>query len=122
MAATYVIDEARRLVSSKASGTLTAAEIFDHQARLRADKAFKPDFRQIIDFTEVTEVNLQPDDMYRIADGSPFRAGARRAFIIRRPLLYGLARMFQILTEAHEAEIKIFCSVEEANEWLGLES
>jgi hypothetical protein len=121
MPATYVIDEARRLVLSEASGVLTAAEMFDHQQCLCADPAFQPDFQQLFDFTKVIETKTSIEDVRRLAAESPFRAGARRAFVVARPVCYGLARMFQMLTEKHKTETEIFGDMEEARRWLGLE-
>lgn len=118
----YVIDAARRIVLTKATGILTAAEVRDRQQRLLTDPAFQADFRQFADFAEATEFRTTAEDIRHLAENSPFRAGSKRAFVVPRPNFYGLARMFQTLTEEHRAELRIFYDAAEAMSWLELKS
>jgi len=120
MPVTYHIDASRKLVISKATGILTAADMFVHQARLRSDPMFRPEYSQLADFTEVTEVQVTAEDIRGLATGSPFRARARRALVVPRPVLFGLARMFQAITEGQDAEVRLFDNLAEASRWLGL--
>ena len=121
MPATYQIDASRKLVLSKAIGVLTAAEMFAHDASLHADPLFQPYYSNLADFSEATDVQATGMEIRRLADESPFRSGARRAFVVPAPLLYGVARMFQIFTEEHGVDMQLFDEVALASRWLGIE-
>ena len=122
MPATYQIDASRKLVLSKATGILTPAEMIEHQTALRSDPMFQPDYWQLFDFSETTEAQFTGRDIRRLAYDSPFRSGSRRAFVVPRPLLVGLANMFKTLTEDQGAELQLFDDLAEASRWLGIES
>jgi hypothetical protein len=122
MPATYRIDGARRVVFSSGSGTLTGDEMRGHQARLKSDPEFEPDMDQLMDFTGVEHVTISPQELPQLAYDNPFREGSHRAIVVQQPLQYGLVRMFQVMTESHGAEIRIFHELAEAKRWLGLET
>jgi len=122
MPATYRIDTTRKLVLSSGSGTLTGEEMSDHQSRLKQDPEFRADLDQLMDFTDVEEITVSHEQLQRLAYDSPFGEGSRRAIVVQRPLFYGLARMFQTLTESQGPEVRIFEELAEAKRWLGLET
>ena len=122
MAAQYRIDTERGVVFTNAVGPFTDADATDHQRRLASDPAFRPDLDQLSDYSRVTELQLSAATVRSLALGSPFRAGSRRAFVIpARDARFGVARMFQTLTDDHGAELRIFQDMAEARAWLGLE-
>jgi hypothetical protein len=45
---------------------------------------------------------------------------ARRAFVVTSEVAFGLARMFDILTEDRGHELQVFTTMPEAREWLGM--
>jgi hypothetical protein len=65
-------------------------------------------------------VQATAEDVQGLATGSPFRPGARRALVVPRPVLFGLARMFQAMTEGQGVEVRLFDNLAEASQWLGL--
>ena len=116
----YTIDLERRLVSSSASGDVTASEVLDHQNRLMSDPDFDPTFRQIIDFSETKSVSVSSDDIRRLAARNFFAHGSRRCIVAPTAEIFGLARMFQTFRELSggEEEMQIFKDRKDALHWL----
>lgn len=116
----YQIDIARRLVISRARGTLTDQDLLSHAAALARDLRFRPDMRQLADFREVTKIEIATGTVRQMAGLNPFRVGSRRAFVVGTEGAYGLARMYQILRDRDPDELEVFRALEPALEWLGL--
>jgi len=119
MAASYKIDKERRLVMSTGSGVLTLADLLAHQEKLLADPDFSPDFSQLWDLTNITEVELTSKDVHRLAQRSIFSPDSRRAILVSRDLVFGLARMFEIYRDIlGESGIRVFRNLDDALEWV----
>jgi hypothetical protein len=122
MPADYTIDKSQRMVFSKAYGILTDQDIISHQEMLRDDPDFDPGFSQIVDCTKVTKADdLSTDVIYELARRSLFGAESQRAFVAPKKLLYGLFRMFQILTNDYPDELDVFRDMTEARKYLKLD-
>lgn len=121
MPATYTIDVARGLVVTRLWGRLTDEDLIDHQQRLRTDPEFDPGFRQFADFSDVEETTIAPEVIRELARTNPWGAGARRAMFAPSDLLFGLARMFEMLDEQLD-EVRVFRNADEARAWLGLDA
>jgi len=122
MPAEYKIDKVLGIVFSLAHGTLSDDEAYSHQDKLRNDPDFDPSFSQLADFTKVAKVDLSTDGIHHLARRNPFGGGSKRAFVAPMDLMYGLARMFQILTDDHPDELTVFRDMQEARKYLSLES
>ena len=120
MPISYQIDTARKFVTVVGTGILTAAEMREEQARMTREPGLEPHFDQLIDLKEVTELRLTVEDVRQLSYGSPFREGSRRVIVVDRPEDFGLARVFQALTEAHGAELRVLYDLAEARRWLEL--
>jgi hypothetical protein len=122
MPATYHIDTYNQVVFSTATGCFTDADIFGHDDRLRADPLFQPHFCQLLDGRGVEVVGITAEGVRRMAEWNPFGGGAKRAFVADRQIMYGYARMFEILSEDRtQNECRVFTDIDEARKWLGLE-
>jgi len=123
MPADYTIDKTQRMVFSKAYGILTDQDIISHQEKLRDDPDFDPVFSQLVDCTKVTKADdLSTDAIYEMARRNLFGAESQRAFVAPKKLLYGLFRMFQILTNDYPDELVVFKDLTEARKYLKLET
>lgn len=123
MPAEYTIDKSQKMVFSKAYGVFTDQEVYEHQNGLRDDPDFDPSFSQLVDCTNVTNADaLSTDAMYELAESNPFGAGSQRAFVAPKKLLYGLFRMFQILTNDYPDELVVFKDLAEARKFLKLDT
>lgn len=121
MPASYQIDVPRKLVIIKATGVLTAAEMHAQNAHMYNDPLFQPDYWQLADFSETTDFQATTREIRQLADDNPWSAGIRCAFVVPRPFQYGLARMFKAFTEEQGADLRLFDTLAEASQWLGIE-
>ena len=114
----YVLDPKKRLVSVKFRKKVTARDIERYAASLRANSLFDPDFSEIVDLSDVEELDLQAEEFIRLADEvDPFSLQAKRAFVVRNTIQHHAARMHKILRTQRNFEI--FRSVSEAERWIG---
>lgn len=120
MPGAYTIDPARSLVLSRGWGVLTSAELLRHVRSLAADPRFKSHFRQLADLREVTEIRVTAAAIREVAGLNPFGSGARRALAVGSDVVFGMARMYQILTDQSPDEFEVFRDLDRALEWLGV--
>jgi hypothetical protein len=122
---TYAIDNERRLVVSTGSGVLTTADILAHIEGLKRDPNFDPSFRQLMDFTEVTEAQLPSDQIRHLAQMTVFSCRSQRAIVVGgSPFFFGLARMYEMSLPGSGTEmawIHVFEDLDSAKRWLGLD-
>lgn len=117
----YKIDKILGIVFSAAHGIVTDKEAYSHQDKLRNDLGFDPGFPQLFDFTSVAQAELSIDAIHYLAERNPFGLGSKRAFVAPSDLMYGLSRMFQVLTIEHQDELSVFRDMHEARNYLSLE-
>lgn len=119
MPTSYEINLPLRLVESQASGVLLEAEVTAHAQALKADPRFKPDFRQVWDMRLVTRFELSQEFIQLAASRSIFAPTARRAFIVPHDEGFGIARMFEAISEYFgRTQVEIFRDHESALAWL----
>ena len=121
MPGSYVIDVERRIVFSRGWGVLLDAELIDHARTLRADRRFDPLFQQIADFSDVRELRVTSAGVRAVAENNPFERDARRAIVVASDAAFGLSRMFELYTGSHPDQFRIFRTLAEAAQWIGLE-
>jgi len=121
MSSAYVIDEAHRVVFSRAAGEFTYADVATHMDRLQADARFRPDMSQILDFSDVVAIAITNDQIRELASRKVFGPGSHRAFVAPADYEFGLARMFQAHREFEgETGITVFRKMAEAVSWIGV--
>jgi len=120
MPGAYTIDLARSLVLSRGWGVLTDRELLAHVRALTADPRFARHFRQLADLRDVTEVQFTASTIREMVRLNPFGAGARRALVVTSDVVFGMARMYQILRDESPDELRIFRKVDDALQWLGI--
>ncbi len=119
MPADYQIDKTQGLVLSRASGVMLREDLIGHGERLRADPDFKPHYRQLWDFTELTKSELSYAELSVMAKINVFAPTSRRAILAPVDVVFGMARMFQTLRESEgETGIRVFRKRSEALRWL----
>lgn len=120
MPASYAIDTERKLVLSRIWGAPTEDEILDHGLRLRADPCFRPDFRQLLDMTELKEIQISPHKVRQAARDQFFSPGVRRALVAHSDAAFGMARMYALASEGEGQTIQVFREFDAAKAWLGV--
>ena len=119
MAADYKIDKERRLVISTASGVFIMADVLAHREKLFNDPDYDPSFSQLIDLTPVTQLRIEPGELRSLAQTMVFSANSRRAIAVPSDLIFGFARMYEMLREsAGETGIHVFRDRDEALDWV----
>lgn len=121
ISAVYKIDKVRRLVLSSGTGSLTKEDILGHMDRLSKDPDFDPKFSQLADFTQITKMELKPEDIRQLAQVDLFSPLSRRAMLVKDDLQFGLIRMFEIHRDLNgETGIRVFRNFDEAMAWIAM--
>jgi hypothetical protein len=114
----YTVIPEERLVSVRFGKCLSLRDVQSYVAALCTDPAFESDFSEIVDLSEVEELQLSANHALTLADlVDPFTSGTRRAFVARTGMQVHAARMHQILRNDEE-NIRIFSSLIEARQWI----
>ena len=108
MPASYLIDQPRGVVFSRAWGVLTDEEVLAHAKVLRADARLTPSLRQVADFRDVTKLGVTSEGVRRAARNNPFGPDARRSFVAPLDETLGMLRMFGIYMDADASQFRTF--------------
>jgi hypothetical protein len=122
MPASYLIDQPRSVVFSRGWGVLTDEDLLAHGKVLRADARLMPGLRQIVDFRDVTKLDVTSEGVRRSAKNNPFGPDARRSFVAPLDETVGMIRMFGIYIDADASQFRIFRTLGPAMEWIGLDA
>ncbi|MDQ2664758.1 MAG: hypothetical protein M3Z05_02005 [Gemmatimonadota bacterium] len=117
MPESYVIDPSRKIVTCRAWGDFTNADLYEHYRRLAADPRFEPEFAQLADLTGVTEFSVKSAVIESAARNNIFAPGSARAIVASRGVAFGLARMFAAYTPEDQM-VRVFATLREAEAWL----
>jgi hypothetical protein len=114
----YILLPEQRLVLVTFGRQLSIRDVKNYVSALSADPLFGEDFSEIVDLSEVEELDLSSEHAIDLADLiDPFRSGVKRAFVARTKVQIHAARMHQILRNDQE-NIRIFSSLAEARQWI----
>ena len=118
--ASYQVDKDQRWVHTMLWGEVSLRHLLAILERGFKDPDVDPIFSEILDLTEVTQLNLSADDIRVLAQKSPFSFSSRRAFVVPdNDAVFGLVRMYEILREFQaETGIQIFRTLDEALCWV----
>lgn len=114
---TFKIDVEKRIVFVRFKNKVTAADICRYAECLRMDSEFDPEFSEIVDLTEVEDLELRADDFLSLADEIDcFSVGAWCAFIVRNSVQSHAAHLHKILRTP--SNMRTFSSLDEAKAWI----
>lgn len=117
----FFVDAPRGVVFSKATGVFSAADAIRHRDRLSRDPGFRPEFKQLLDLLEVTQIKISGEEIRNLAQQTVLGPGAKRAIVVSSTNAFGLGRMFGSYREIYGAEeIRVFRNKAEALAWLQL--
>ena len=123
MAASYKIDTENHTIICKAWGVLTDSDLEGVLKKIVGNPDFDPGMNQLFDFSDVEKVELSSRGIRSLAERNPFGRGSKRVFTVKpgAMAMFGMARMFQILTEEHSDELIVqFDHENKARSWLGI--
>ncbi len=115
MALLVEFDAKNNILRGTLDGRMTGAILLDFYTRAAKYMASRPPCRGILDFSKVTHFEVSSAAIRQVAAAPPaFPAGYLRVLVIPRDVIYGLARMFQILTEETRPELRVVRTMDEA--------
>jgi len=116
------IDEAKNIAYIALSGRLTERVILDAFDASVSSEDYKSGMGRLWDFTKADLSSLNSSTIRRMAQHSkefpPGINDVKVAFVVDRPVEYGLARMFEAFSQDASTEIAVFYRLEEAEAWM----
>ena len=119
MPVTSYISRTHAIVLSRVHGAMSLEGLQQNQEWLLNEPDFSPDFRQVFDMSGMENLETEGDEVR----GLPYIWGqnSRRAIIATDDLAFGMARMYQLISDKeHGGQLGVFRSLEKALEWVGL--
>jgi len=120
----YVIDTEHGLVISTAWDRVTFDEVDAHQNRLAKDPDFDPQFKQLVDATKVTDLEVSIEEAKKIFGRKTFSSASCCAFLGKGLTILGMGRLIEAqaaLFEGRES-VRVFSDRQKALKWLGMEN
>jgi hypothetical protein len=121
---TYTIDTKERLIRTRCMGMLKLAEVVEHFRELERDP----------ECTDRLDVLLDVSEVQSLPSASQIRAAALEVKKIQKKVrfdacaivavtdaLFGMLRMFEVMTQDYFRVIRVFRAVTEAEAWLALQ-
>ncbi|MCK4709992.1 MAG: hypothetical protein KAU21_15345 [Gammaproteobacteria bacterium] len=118
MPVSYKILPEKKLMVLHYTGELTVEEILNVRKEGAADPDSNPAYHVIDDITGVTFSKINFNDLSRISGQSVATKGVKRALVAETELQFGMARMYQILSESYGQIFQIFRDYDAASEWV----
>jgi hypothetical protein len=110
------------LVLTTASGVLTDDDILQLKKQLVGDPAFKPGMGELSDVRAVEQLAVTPEGVRLMVQHDAAHADQvrtiRLAIVVAKDEVFGMARMYQMLTEGTVDNVKVFRDIAEARAWL----
>lgn len=125
MPLTHRVSTRPPLLLVSARGVLTDQELVEGYRAAYADEAHRPGMDELVDFRNVARFDLTAQGIRRLIDLTvglelgdvPFRS----AVVTRSAAMTGMVRMYEILREESPEDTRVFESMDDALEFLGLE-
>ena len=121
MAITYSIEPDERIVYLTTTGESSFAEWRDTMLAALSDPAYRPGFNVLSDRrgeTDVPDPEFAREAVNFLMQHSDELAGSRWAAVSDNTAVYGMQRMFSILSETTGVTAMAFMNYEEARRWL----
>ena len=114
-----IVEVNLQAVHSRYYGNVTLEDVLQQRRQIAAHPDFDPEFALIIDFSDVTRIELSAADIQTVArSATPVNRLSRHLFVAPRPDMYGLARMYQAFGEDVHPKVLIVGTFDEAKQLL----
>jgi hypothetical protein len=114
----FHFDEGTRMFHVQAVGAVNDLQLMDLYNRLHRDPAYSACYPMLCDFTAVTDLTISSSVIESLAKAARSRTNLV-AVIAPGAAAFGLARMYQIISDPEDARINVFAEAQEALMWLG---
>jgi len=118
MPVTFRIDPARGRIFSTLHGEVNGQDLVQLQQDLLADANFAPTLSHLSDCTGITRFDVSSQTIRLLALPTLFAHGSRMAIVAKLEIVFGMARMFQMLREGIAEEVRVFRDLDQAQRWL----
>ena len=121
----YDWDKKTGLIRTHMWGEVRDEDIDAHTFKLLKDTRLTPPISEIIDTFDVVKLNITSKSLKNVADGARVNterfAGHRTAIVAATDVIFGMARMYEMLSDVAGSPVKIaaFRNIEDAKTWLG---
>lgn len=123
MAVTFEFAEAECLLRITLDGQVTNAILLDVWSKATRIAAALPPSKAIVDLSGVRQLEVSSDMVASLARVKPVRPHDQvQVFVAPGEVVFGMSRMFQILSEPTRHNLQIVRTMREAYELLGVES
>jgi hypothetical protein len=110
------------LMTIRAWGPAALQGFVDYLTQALADPRWKPQIQVLLDFRELDLATVSSDDMRRLVSFQrPLKESlspGKLALVVGRPVDFGMARMWEVLSSEIGLTQGVFYSLEEAFDWL----
>lgn len=124
MSITFRVEPARELAVVAFEGDVSLDDIRSYRSSLAGDPAWRKEFRQLVDVRSAGLKALSAEAVRSLADRAeeldPVLGFGKVAVVVSQDLHYGLARMYQAMSEGSAREVEVFRDPDSALSWLGL--
>ncbi len=126
MGITHHIDVELGVIFLKVDGELRDENVGWWSDTILADPDYRPGMDRLADYSGVTKLSVTTGGLHRLAMAAqgfdPFRWGRRLAIVVSGETGFGVGRQYQGMRRSSPYEIRLFRSLEDAQEWLGIPS
>jgi|SRR5579863_2484083 len=120
MPATVSVDQDRQLIRISLDGAVSDLDLIALSCGVRSEGAFSAGWPVLYDCSGATEVQVTADLVRSLGLGAR-RDRNRVAFVAPNAAAFGLARMYQIVSDEGFGRVQVFANREEALAWLAEE-
>lgn len=114
----FELDRDNRLVRTRGWDLVTAADLHALSSRIRqmfAEGTLDAGWSELVDLREVTRTDMIPTDAVgAIARNSPWPKSSRRVIVAPVPVVYGVSRMYQLLSSSDDETLAVVRTEAEA--------
>ncbi|MCP4897252.1 MAG: hypothetical protein GY906_09810 [bacterium] len=118
----YSVCHCSRLVMTDSTGVVKAKDLFDHIRRIALDPNITRPYDELWDTAAVTAFEVESPNISRLASMMlqryPEFEDSRIAVVAPSPLVFGMMRMLQTLTECGAIHIEVFRERRSAEGWI----
>ena len=121
MPMSYRIDDDRQWIMTTAWGVLTDADVLSHKAALSRDPKFRVGMSELSDVSAIERLEVTTEGVRAMVAHDRVhgdrRSAHRLALVVPAPEVFGMARMYQMMSAPDES-IGVFRDIVEASAWL----
>jgi hypothetical protein len=111
------VDPSRKIIRVIVRGAFTEALAGEASRTMRSAPEFQSGFGTLIDLCGVTNVEVTSETVQGFAERAQ-KDRNRVAILVNQAVLYGLARLYEILSDLTEDRVRVFQDEASAIDWL----